>query len=156
MRIFAVSVQPEVKSCEPIRLHAETRAQGKKVEVDEIETAHINLLRRLIRNKKFVHYLVKKRYLIAIDGTQKFTLGECWGEEYLKRHVKGKDEEPQYYVYLLEAKLVFPGGLVLPLMSVLDNTFDKVTNKQDCELKAFKRLAGRLKSISLNFQSRYC
>lgn len=117
----------------------------ERIEVEEIETAQINLLRRLIRNKKFVHYLVKKRYLIAIDGTQKFTSEECWGEEYLQRHNKGQDEEPQYYVYLLEAKLVFPNGLVLPLMSeFLNNTLDEVTNKQDCELKAFKRLAERL------------
>jgi len=40
---------------------------------------------------------------------------------------------------------VFPNGLVLPLMSeFLDNTIDKVTDKQDCELKAFQRLAARL------------
>lgn len=102
----------------------------EKIEVDEI--AHLNLLRR--------------RYLIAIDGTQKFTLRECWGEEYLKRHTKGQgNEETQCYVYLLEAKLVFPNGLVLPLMSeFLINTLDEVTNKQDCELKAFKRLVKRL------------
>lgn len=117
----------------------------ERIDVEEIETAHINLLCRLIRNKKFVHYLVKKRYLIAIDGTQKFTSAECWGKEYLRRHTKGQDEEPQYYVYVLEAKLVFPNGLVLPLMSeFLNNTLDEVTNKQDCELRAFKRLAERL------------
>lgn len=117
----------------------------EKIEVDEIETAHLKLLRRLIRNKKFVNHLVNKRYLIAIDGTQKFTLKECWGEEYQKRHMKGQEEEPQYYVYLLEAKLVFPNGLVLPLMSeFMNNTVDEVTDKQDCELKAFWRLADRL------------
>jgi len=118
----------------------------EKIRVDDIETAHLDLLRRLIRNKKFVHYLVKKRYLIAIDGTQKFTLNECWGEEFLHRHPKGKDEDAQYYVYLLEAKFIFPGGMVLPLMSQFcDNTVDQVNTKQDCELKAFKRLAERLK-----------
>lgn len=116
-----------------------------KIEVDDIETAHLNLLRRLIRSKKFVNYLVKKRYLIAIDGTQKFTLDECWGEEFLHRKPKEKDAEPQYYVYLLEAKLVFSNGMVLPLMSQFcDNTVDTVNTKQDCELKAFKRLAKRL------------
>lgn len=118
----------------------------ERIEVDDIETAHLNLLKRLIRNKKFVHYLVKKRYLIAIDGTQKFTLNECWGEEFLHRHTKGKEEEPQYYVYLLEAKFIFPNGMVLPLMSQFcDNTVDQVSTKQDCELKAFRRLAERLR-----------
>lgn len=117
----------------------------EKIEVDEIETAHIRLLKRLIRNKKFRNYLVKKRYLIAVDGTQKFTTGQCLAEEQLHRNVNGNDEEPQYYVYLLEAKLLFPNGLVLPLMSeFLDNTIDEVSSKQDCELKAFTRLVKRL------------
>ncbi|CAM3995800.1 hypothetical protein PAAL109150_04220 [Paenibacillus alkaliterrae] len=67
-------------------------------------------------------------------------------EEQLHRKPGGK-EEPHYYVYLLEAKSVFPNGLVLPLMSeFLDNTVDEVSSKQDCELKAFYRLADRLKA----------
>jgi hypothetical protein len=88
---------------------------------------------------------VKKRYLIAVDGTQKFILAECWDEEeFPSRHPKWQ-EEPQYYVYVLEAKLVFPNGLVLPLMSeFLDNSYGEITDKQDCELKAFKRFATRL------------
>jgi hypothetical protein len=117
----------------------------QKIEVDKIESGYLKLLRRLIRKKKFAQYLANKRYLVALDGTQKFTLKEYWGEEYLQRHMKGQDEEPQYYVYILEAKLVFPNGLVLPLMSeFLDNTVDEVTDKQDCELKAFRRLAARI------------
>lgn len=114
--------------------------------VQEIEEAHLKLLRRLIRSKKFQNYLVKKRYLIAVDGTQKFVTETCLSEEQLHRKPGGK-EEPEYYVYLLEAKLVFPNGLVLPLMSeFLDNTVDEVSSKQDCELKAFYRLAARLKA----------
>jgi len=117
----------------------------ERIEVEKIETAHINMVKRLIKSKKFVNYLLKKRYLLAIDGTQKFILGEYWGEEYLKRH-KGEEEEPQYYVYVLEVKLIFPNGLMLPLMSeFLDNTIDDVKDKQDCELKAFQRVAARLK-----------
>ncbi|MCF2939592.1 hypothetical protein L1N85_14300 [Paenibacillus alkaliterrae] len=70
----------------------------------------------------------------------------CLAEEQLHRKPGGK-EEPHYYVYLLEAKSVFPNGLVLPLMSeFLDNTVDEVSSKQDCELKAFYRLADRLKA----------
>ena len=118
----------------------------ERIEVQEIEEAHIKLLRRLIRSKKFQNYLVKKQYLVAVDGTQKFVTQTCLSEEQLHRKPGGK-EEPQYYVYLLEAKLVFPCGLVLPLMSeFLDNTVDEVSNKQDCELKAFYRLVPRLKA----------
>lgn len=118
----------------------------ERIEVQEIEQAHLKLLRRLIRSKKFRNDLVKKRYLIAVDGTQKLVTQTCLSEEQLHRKPGGK-EEPEYYVYLLEAKLVFPSGLVLPLMSeFLDNTVDEGSSKQDCELKAFYRLAARLKA----------
>lgn len=118
----------------------------ERIEVERIEEAHLRLLKRLIRSKKFRNYLVKKRYLIAVDGTQKWVTQTRLSEEQLHRKPGGK-EEPEYYVYLLEAKLVFPSGLVLPLMSeFLDNTVDEASSKQDCELKAFYRLCGRLKA----------
>jgi hypothetical protein len=41
------------------------------IEVGEIESALIELVRKLIRNKKFARFLVDNRYPIAIDGTQK-------------------------------------------------------------------------------------
>lgn len=116
----------------------------ERIDVKEIEEAHLQLLRRLIRSKKFRNLLIKKRYMIAIDGTQKFVTETCLAEEQLHRKPSGK-EDLQYYAYLLEAKLVFSNGLVLPLMSeFLDNTVDEVSSKQDCELKAFYRLAARL------------
>lgn len=115
----------------------------ERIEVEEIEEAHFRMFERLVRQKKFKNYLVNKRYLVAVDGTRKYTTGEQWTEEQLHRVVK--EQGDQYYVYVLEAKLVFPAGFVLPLMSVfLDNTVDKVEIKQDCELKAFRRLAAKL------------
>ncbi len=51
-------------------------------------------------------------------------------------------------MYILEASLAFENGMTIPLMSeFLSYTEgDTGTNKQDCEQKAFRRLAGRLKS----------
>ena len=59
----------------------------------------------------------------------------------------GDDTRVQYYVYVLEANLVFPNGMSIPLMSEFSNYAegDTETKKQDCEQKAFKRLAKRLK-----------
>lgn len=115
----------------------------ERIEVDEIEEAHLGMFKRLVRQKKFKNYLVNKRYLVAVDGTQKYVTGEQWAEQQLHRAVK--EQGDQYYVYVLEAKLVFPEGFVLPLLSVfLDNTVDEVKTKQDCELKAFQRLAAKL------------
>ena len=39
-----------------------------RIDVNEIESALIGLVRKLIRAKKFVRYLVDNRYPIAIDG----------------------------------------------------------------------------------------
>ena len=130
-----------------------------KIDVCLIESAHIELIRRMIRNKKFRRYLICNCYPIAIDGTQKMVRDYIWSEECQQRKVKSKsdkkteiaeDKEPkmQYYVYVLEACLAFHNGLVIPLMSEFLNyaNGDTAHEKQDCELIAFKRLAKRLKA----------
>lgn len=52
-------------------------------------------------------------------------------------------------MYVLEASLTFANGLTLPLMSQLLNYVEGDTDndKQDCELRAFKRMARRLKKV---------
>ena len=119
------------------------------IEVGEIEGALMAAVHKLIKNKKFARYLVDNRYAIAIDGTQKFKRDVLWAEECSEREVKdGDDTRTQYYVYVLEANLVFPNGMSIPLMSEFSNYAggDTETEKQDCEQKAFKRLAKRLKN----------
>ncbi|MFO7952371.1 MAG: hypothetical protein R6U91_06160 [Bacillota bacterium] len=110
------------------------------------------MLRGLIRKKKFKNLLQNNRYLVAIDGTQKYVMTHCWDPRYLKRKIRGKDGQYQYYAYVLEAVLIFSNGMVLPLMSeFLENTseLESIESdedwKQDCELKSFYRLAERLK-----------
>ena len=124
----------------------------RRIDVDEIEKTHLDLIRRLIRKKKFARFLVENHYPVAIDGTQKHVRDSILGEQWLQRKVgkkKADDDgrESQYYVYVLEAKLTFHNGMVIPLMSeFLDCTQGDVeNNKQDCETRAFHRLAGRLK-----------
>jgi len=89
-----------------------------------------------------------RNYNVAIDGTQKFKRDAIWAEECSEREVKdGDSTRTQYHVNVLEANLVFPNGMSIPLMSEFSNYAqgDTETKKQDCELKAFKRLAKRLK-----------
>jgi len=124
----------------------------QKLDVSQIESCYLDLLKDLIRKKKFRQLLCQKRYLVAIDGTQKYVMKECWDERYLHRRLQGKDGEEEYYAYVLEAVLMFTNGMVLPLMSeFLENSLEPeaIENyekwKQDCELKAFHRLTKRLK-----------
>jgi len=128
-----------------------------RIDVNEIEQAHIEMIRHLIRSKKFHRYLIAGCYPVAIDGTQKFTRAQLWDLECLERKVRTKkkdgddteepEEKKQYYVYVLEANLAFQNGMVIPLLSeVLSYTEgDNNKSKQDCEQRAFKRLAKRLK-----------
>lgn len=123
------------------------------IEVDQIEESLIQLIQQLIRGKKFVRYLISNRYPIAFDGSQKLVRDILWGEQWLERQVQYKEEDgttgtrPQYYVYVLEASLAFANGMTVPLMSeFLSYTQgDQQNSKQDCEQRAFKRLAERLK-----------
>ncbi len=119
------------------------------IEVDQIEKALIKCIQKLIRNKKFARYLINNRYPIAIDGTQKMVRDHIWSEQCQERTVGKEDQKyKQYYVYVLEASLSFQNGMTIPLMSeFLSYTKgDTDREKQDCETKAFKRLAKRLKS----------
>ena len=117
-------------------------------DVDEIEQIHLDLVDRLIRQKKFRPHLVEGRYPIAIDGTQKWVRDWPWSDEALERSVgSGEQKKSQYYVFVLEACLAFSNGMVIPLMSefLAVSEGDLATSRQDCEQKAFQRLAQRLK-----------
>ncbi|MCP4406436.1 MAG: DDE transposase family protein, partial [Gammaproteobacteria bacterium] len=91
---------------------------------------------------------------MAIDGSQKIAFSTLWDENLLQRRMgpsvePDSDEEQayQYYVYVLEASFSFRNGMVIPLMSEFleYDTDDDQTTKQDCEQKAFHRLAARIK-----------
>lgn len=120
----------------------------ERIDPAELESAHLDLIERLIRGKKFRRYLIDNYYPLAIDGTQKWARDWLFADEALQRTVGSEEtKRPQYYVYVMEACLAFSNGMVLPLMSeILAFSEDEVSSsKQDCEQKAFHRLAERLK-----------
>lgn len=126
-----------------------------RIDVSAIEQAHLELVKQLIRNKTFARYLINNGYPVGIDGTQKIAFSTLWDEHLLQRRIGPKvdpdSEEPQpyqYFVYVLEASLCFRNGLVIPLMSEFLEYApgDGEQPKQDCETKAFHRLAARIKT----------
>jgi hypothetical protein len=88
-----------------------------------------------------------------MDGSYKLTRAQRWDAECLERKVGSKkqesDPEPEKecYGYVLEANLAFQNGMVIPLLSEVLSASqeDSQKNKQDCEQRAFHRLAQRLK-----------
>ncbi|MEA3346741.1 MAG: hypothetical protein U9Q21_01470, partial [Candidatus Auribacterota bacterium] len=108
------------------------------------------MISRIIRMKVLESYrLLGKHYTISVDGTGHLYFGEkrhC--PHCLTRKINGKTH---YYHNALEAKVVTDNGFALSIATeMIENTtrskdmpFEKW--KQDCELKAFYRLAGELK-----------
>jgi hypothetical protein len=97
----------------------------------------------LIRKKVLYNYrLLGIYFIVAIDGTGTISFGRRHCPHCLTRTRHGKTF---YYHPVLEAKLVTSNGFAFSLMTeFIENPGDKAT-KQDCELKAFYRLAERLK-----------
>lgn len=127
-----------------------------KLSPTDLEKICIEMTRRLIRQRVLEQYrLLDQYYLIAIDGTTTITISE---NQYKKNPEKYKhclrrkinqDENGQnhyaYYYYVLEAKLVTPNGFAIPVLTEFVENESQDVDKQDCELKAFYRLARRLK-----------
>lgn len=97
----------------------------------------------------YPHRLFGRHYVLAVDATGMLV--------YHERHcphclTQTRDGRTIYYHNVLEAKLVTPTGLVVSVMSeFIENPEDDPAKsakerKQDCELKAFYRLAPRLKA----------
>ena len=120
-----------------------------QIDVSEISNLIVALISKWIKKKKFKRYLIDKRYLIAIDGTQKMCLDRLWNEECLERTFnKGKENEyTQYFVYTLQATFTLSDGMTIPLMTefLSYSEGDSDMDKQDCESKAFHRLAKSIK-----------
>ena len=132
----------------------------KKIEIEQLERIQINVLNNLIRKKKFKRYLINNCYPVAIDGSQKLARKDLFTEQLLQRKKRKKqgennedkpeeEDEYQYYVYVLEANLSFHNGMVIPLLSeFLEYPLgDQQKSKQDCELRAFRRLCKKIKRI---------
>ena len=118
-----------------------------EIDVEQIEHSHRQLLARLIRQKKFRRHLVAGRYPVTIDGTGKLVRSQPLSGEWGERRIPGDAERRQYSVYVVEASLAFPNGMTIPLVTEFcDNTQGELgEDKQDCETRAFYRIAKRLK-----------
>lgn len=117
-------------------------------EPGEIEAALLELVGELVRKKKFARYLVEGCYPIALDGTGKLKRNDLVCSEWLTRTIHKEDgTQEQHHVYVLEVSLAFRNGMTIPLLSeflTYDGGSDE--SKQDCEQRAFHRVAERFKT----------
>jgi hypothetical protein len=121
-----------------------------KLDVEELDKIRIYMIKELIKKRAFESYRIEDKYWgIIIDGTGLHTFHEKHCDHCLRREYKNKETGEVKTVYMhhvLEAKLVV-GDMVFSIGSeFIENESEDVT-KQDCELKAFHRLAKRIKQI---------
>lgn len=112
-------------------------------DVGEVQEVVTGMTETLIRRKVLYPYrLLGKYFLIVIDGTGMLTFSERHCPHCMTRTYK---HHTLYYHPVLEAKLVTSTGFVFSLMTEFIENPSQHPTKQDCELKAFYRLAKRLK-----------
>jgi len=140
------SVFPEIDSIP----HLDTLERLlEEIPAQNIEDVLGKKIARLLRSKKLQALLVEKHYVVAIDGSQKFTRTIPFAEEALHR------QKGDQITYVLEAALVGPQGIAIPILAefcenkVEDNNqeMSEKQAKQDCEIKAFYRLTKHLKKL---------
>ncbi len=116
-----------------------------RLEPAQIEKIRDYMIRELFKKRSMESYRLHDKYwCIAVDATGLFSFSERHCEHCLKKEYKNKEtgeiEKTVYYHNVLEAKLVV-GDMVLSIATEFIENEDEKVSKQDCELKAFKRLA---------------
>jgi hypothetical protein len=115
----------------------------KKLDADEVQEVICQIVERLIRKKVLYRWRLFDNFLIAVDGTGMLTFRERHCGSCLTK--KLRNGETLYYHPILEAKLITANGFAFSIMTEFIENTDPQASKQDCELKAFYRLAERLK-----------
>ena len=118
----------------------------RRINPDELEQLKTDLIRILLEKKTLHKFrLFKKCFVIAVDGTgvMKFSKRHC--EQCLtKTSKKGK---VTYFHHVLEAKLICPNGFAISIATEWIENPEGDFDKQDCEMKAFPRLAEKIKKM---------
>lgn len=115
------------------------------LEPEQLEILKADLVSHLIEQKLFRKFrFLGKRYLVAVDATGLATFGQRHCSQCLTK--TSKNGVVRYFHYVLEAKLVTSSGLSISLASeFIENPAGEDYEKQDCEQKAFRRLAVKIK-----------
>ena len=131
-------------SCRPPDLDTSDRLL-KKLDPEELEGIKRSLVQKLLRKKVLEKYkLYGSRYLIGIDATgiHSFNHEPYPGCPY-KTSKLGKRT---WTAYVLEAKILCANGFSISMATEwVQNPTGQEYEKQDCELKAFVRLAEKIR-----------
>lgn len=110
-----------------------------------LEELIVKIVTRMRTRKMLRNFLVDKKMLVIFDGTQMFRVNVPVGENWL---TKTSDGKTTYSRYVLAAKVVTSCGLVIPFaFEFVENPENEPFDKQDCELKASRRLMAKIHQL---------
>ena len=120
---------------------------------EELENIQKDIVYSMIRRKTFDDARVRKRWQVIVDATELDEGYKKKNDGYLSRcYNKGEEAEfTKYHRSILEAKIYLGNNLVCSIASEPIENSDEYVNgseeaiKQDCESKAFVRLAAKIK-----------
>ena len=112
---------------------------------EELEKLKVKLINSLMEKRSFHKYrFMDKYFVIAIDGTGVVSFKKQHCSRCL--HSTSKGGKTTWFHNVLEAKLITANGFALSIATEwIENPEDEAYEKQDCERKAFIRLAEKLK-----------
>lgn len=128
-----------------------------RLEPNQLQEVVWGIVYDLIRKRTFEEARFRKRWLVIIDGTQIYSGDRMINEGCMERHFRSEDGEEtvSYYSGVLEAKLYLGNDIIVSIGSeFIENNGEDYERqkemgaeefKQDCELKAFYRLAEKIK-----------
>ena len=114
------------------------------IDINELRDIQKYIVKTLLRSKMFDKYRYNDCFQLLFDGTGLSNHNYNLNDNCLSR--KSKDGKISYYKYVLECKLVV-GSIVISLDSefIENENMLNEKQKQDCEIKAFKRMIKRIK-----------
>lgn len=144
------TVSKLTETCPEFLPHSDTiKYLLERLKPADIDNIRRKMLNKLMRGKQLDGMRTGewfsrtcKYYRIAVDGVHYFSSTATLPHSTHRTHSNGVTE---HMLMALEASLVMPGGIRIPLMTEFIENPDGEYDKQDCELKAAKRLLGRLK-----------
>jgi hypothetical protein len=116
----------------------------KKLPPSELENLKRMLVKKLIEKRVLDKFRYSGRLVVAIDGTGVFSFDH---EPFAGCPYKvSKNGKKTWQAGLLEAKIICSNGFSISMETEWYRNSDNIDQKQDCEQKAFERLAQKIKN----------
>ena len=110
-----------------------------RIETEVIQQIYHALIKKLLRNKEFKR--LAGRLTVLVDGSGKGS--KDWNYNDKALHSNRQTGEI-WLTYVMDAVLVLENGMVIPLCTEFLENSGGAFDKQDCELKAWERMAPKL------------